>query len=104
MASWLFHLDREDYNRFPQTRGDRQRSIPDMPSPGAPVPLRLPIEDSYFELLADTLEGIYYPARGHFLQRYLRAIAHIDLPETPTFKIIHTLLSPRPHRTLHPHP
>ena len=29
-----------------------------MPSPGAPAPLRLPIEDSYFELLADTLESL----------------------------------------------
>src|SRR5229473_1437545 len=29
-----------------------------MPSPGTPVPPRLPIEDSYFELLADTLESV----------------------------------------------
>src|SRR6267378_2543422 len=32
-----------------------------MPSPGALAPLRLPIEDSYFELLADTLESLDLP-------------------------------------------
>jgi diguanylate cyclase (GGDEF)-like protein len=42
----------------------------------------LPVEDSYLELLADTLEGLDLPARGQFLQRYLRAIAHLDLRES----------------------
>jgi diguanylate cyclase (GGDEF)-like protein len=45
------------------------------------VASRLPIEDSYLELLADTLEGLDVPARGQFLQRYFRAIAHLDLRE-----------------------
>src|SRR5882762_3396020 len=58
-----------------------------MPSPGAPAPLRLPIEDSYFELLADTLESLDLPARGQFLQRYFRAIAHLDLRETQSVEI-----------------
>jgi len=53
-----------------------------MPNPGAPVPPRLPVEDSYLELLADTLESLDLPARGQFLQRYLRAIAHLDLQES----------------------
>jgi diguanylate cyclase (GGDEF)-like protein len=53
-----------------------------MPSPGALAPPRLPIEDSYLELLADTLDGLDLPARGQFLQRYLRAITHLDLRET----------------------
>ena len=53
-----------------------------MPSPGALVPPRLPIEDSYLELLADTLDSLDLPARGQFLQRYLRAITHLDLRET----------------------
>src|SRR5260370_35350001 len=95
MASWLLHLDREDYNRFPQTRGDRQRSIPDMPSPGTAVTERLSIEDSYFELLADTLEGLDLPARGQFLQRYFRAIAHLDLRETQSLQIWDEMLSRR---------
>src|SRR5229473_7312760 len=53
-----------------------------MPSLGAPVPPRLPIEDSYLELLADTLEGLDVPARGQFLQRFFHAIAHLDLQES----------------------
>jgi diguanylate cyclase (GGDEF)-like protein len=53
-----------------------------MPSSGAPAPARLPIEDSYLELLADTLESLDLPARGQFLQRYFRAITHLDLRES----------------------
>src|SRR5256712_934117 len=66
-----------------------------MPSPGAPAPPRLPIEDSYFELLADTLEGLDPPPRGQFLQRYLRAIAHLDLRETESVQIWDEMLSRR---------
>ncbi len=66
-----------------------------MPSPGTPVPSRLPIEDSYFELLADTLEGLDLPARGQFLQRYFRAIAHLDLRETQSLEIWDEMLSRR---------
>ena len=58
-----------------------------MPSPGIPAPPRLPIEDSYFELLADTLESLDLPARGQFLQRYFRAIAHLDLRETQSVEV-----------------
>jgi diguanylate cyclase (GGDEF)-like protein len=58
-----------------------------MPNPGAPVPPRLPVEDSYLELLADTLESLDLPARGQFLQRYLRAIAHLDLPESQCIQL-----------------
>ncbi len=66
-----------------------------MPSPGAPAPLRLPIEDSYFELLADTLESLDLQARGQFLQRYFRAIAHLDLRETQSVEIWDDMLSRR---------
>src|SRR6202521_4618250 len=66
-----------------------------MPSPGAPAPSRLPIEDSYFELLADTLEGLDLPARGQFLQRYFRAIAHLDLREIQSVQIWDEMLSRR---------
>jgi diguanylate cyclase (GGDEF)-like protein len=66
-----------------------------MPSPGTPVPPRLPIEDFYFELLADTLEGLDLPARGQFLQRYFRAIAHLDLRETQSLQIWDEMLSRR---------
>jgi diguanylate cyclase (GGDEF)-like protein len=52
-----------------------------MPSPGTPAALRLPLEDSYLELLADTLDGLDAPARGQFLQRYFRVTTHLDLRE-----------------------
>jgi diguanylate cyclase (GGDEF)-like protein len=58
-----------------------------MPSPGAPVPPRLPVEDSYLELLADTLESLDLSARGQFLQRYLRAITHLDLRESQCIQL-----------------
>jgi diguanylate cyclase (GGDEF)-like protein len=58
-----------------------------MPSPGASVPPRLPVEDSYLELLADTLESLDLPARGQFLQRYLRAITHLDLRESQCIQL-----------------
>ena len=52
-----------------------------MPSPSGAPPPRLPVEDSYLELLADTLENLDLSARGQFLQRYIRAITHLDLRE-----------------------
>lgn len=52
-----------------------------MPNLGG-APTRLPIEDSYLELLAETLDGLDAVARGQFLQRYIRAITHLDLRET----------------------
>ena len=58
-----------------------------MPSPGAPAPTRLPIEDSYLELLADTLETLDVPARGQFLQRYFLAITHLDLGENQSVQL-----------------
>jgi diguanylate cyclase (GGDEF)-like protein len=58
-----------------------------MPSPGAPAPPRLSIEDSYLEQLADTLDTLDLPARGQFLQRYFRVIAHLDLRETQCVQI-----------------
>jgi diguanylate cyclase (GGDEF)-like protein len=58
-----------------------------MPSSGAPAPPRLPIEDSYLELLADTLESLDVPARGQFLQRYFRAITHLDLRESQCIQL-----------------
>ena len=58
-----------------------------MPSSGAPAPPRLPSEDSFLELLADTLESLDIPARGQFLQRYFRAIAHLDLRENQCIQL-----------------
>jgi diguanylate cyclase (GGDEF)-like protein len=66
-----------------------------MPSPGTLAPPRLPIEDSYLELLAETLDGLDLSARGQFLQRYLRAIAHVDLQESQAVQVWEDMLSRR---------
>src|SRR6202165_1585377 len=66
-----------------------------MPSPGAPAPPRLPIEDSYLELLADTLDSLDLPARGQFLQRYIRAITHLDLRESQCIQLWDEMLQRR---------
>src|SRR5713226_7856840 len=66
-----------------------------MPSPGAPVPPRQPVEDSYLELLADTLESLDLSARGQFLQRYFRAITHLDLRESQCVQLWDEMLTRR---------
>jgi len=58
-----------------------------MPSPGALAPPRLPVEDMYLELLADTLESLDLPARGQFLQRFLRTISHVELRESECVQV-----------------
>lgn len=66
-----------------------------MPSPGAPVPPRTSLEDSYLELLTDTLETLDLPARGQFLQRYLRAVTHVDLRENVCLQLWDEMLTRR---------
>src|ERR671924_84218 len=58
-----------------------------MPSPGAHAPPRLPVEDTYLELLADTLESLDLPARRQFLQRFLRTICHVELRESECLQV-----------------
>jgi diguanylate cyclase (GGDEF)-like protein len=53
------------------------------------------IEDSYLELLADTLDTLDLPARGQFLQRYFRVIAHLDLREAQCLQIWDDMLGRR---------
>lgn len=48
---------------------------PSDPSPAAP-------EDSFLELLAETLESLDRVPRGQFLQRFFKTIAQLDLSET----------------------
>jgi len=52
-----------------------------MPQPGGPNPARLSTEDAFLELLTDTLETMERPARGQFLERFFKSIAHVDLNE-----------------------
>ena len=82
---------------FPQTpRGQADcGKNPVMPSPGAPVAPRLPLEDAYLELLADTLEGLEHSARGQFLQRYFHATTHLDLRENQSLQLWDEMLTRR---------
>jgi len=66
-----------------------------MPSPGAPVAPRLPMEDAYLELLADTLEGLEHSARGQFLQRYFKAATHLELRESQSLQLWDDVLTRR---------
>ncbi len=71
-----------------------------MPNPGG-VPTRLPIEDSYLDLLVDTLDGLDVSARGQFLQRYIRAITHLDLRENQCIQLWDEMLTRRRELTDH---
>ena len=66
-----------------------------MPSPGAPGAPRLPVEDAYLELLADTLESMDIPARSQFLQRYFRATTRLDLRESQCLQLWEEMLTRR---------
>ncbi len=67
-----------------------------MPSPGgAPAAPRLPMDDSFLELLADTLESMEIPARSQFLQRYFRATTQLDLREAQCLQLWEEMLSKR---------
>jgi diguanylate cyclase (GGDEF)-like protein len=52
-----------------------------IPSSGLPVSARMRPIDAYFELIADTLDGLESGARAQFLQRFFLAIAHVEIPE-----------------------
>ena len=58
-----------------------------MPNPGAPNSPRWSAEDSFLELLIDTLENLDGPPRGQFLQRFFRSIAQVDLDETQSLNL-----------------
>jgi diguanylate cyclase (GGDEF)-like protein len=53
-----------------------------MPQPGDPLNSQPSAEDSYLEVLAETLEGLEDAVRGQFLRGFFRTIAQIDLTET----------------------
>src|SRR5258708_19529285 len=82
---------------FPQTaRGQADcGKCPVRPSPGAPAAPRLPLEDAYLELLADTLESLEHSARGQFLQRYFRATTHLELRESQCLQLWDEILTRR---------
>jgi diguanylate cyclase (GGDEF)-like protein len=65
------------------------------PGPGASAVPRLPIEDAYLELLADTLDGMDISARSQFLQRYFRTTTHLDLRESQCLQLWEEILTHR---------
>jgi diguanylate cyclase (GGDEF)-like protein len=52
-----------------------------MPSPNDPTQGLTPPEDSFLELLAETLDGLDRVPRGQFLQRFFKTIAQLELSE-----------------------
>ena len=55
----------------------------------------LPVEDSFFELLIDTLEGLDRAARGLFLQRLLKSLTQLDLTESQSLETWENILDRR---------
>jgi diguanylate cyclase (GGDEF)-like protein len=64
-----------------------------MPQLGGPNPARLSTEDAFLELLTDTLETMERQARGQFLERFFKSIAHVDLNETQCLDIWEQVLA-----------
>ncbi|MDE3168549.1 MAG: diguanylate cyclase, partial [Acidobacteriota bacterium] len=53
-----------------------------MAQPGEAFQPQTPAEDSFFDLLVETLEGLDESARGQFLRQLFRTVAQIDLSES----------------------
>ncbi len=66
-----------------------------MSDPGRPSGTNLPAEDSFYEMLIDTLEGLDRPARGLFLQRLLKSLTQIDFTESLSLEIWERILDRR---------
>lgn len=58
-----------------------------MSQPSDPNLPRLSTEDAFLGLLTDTLEAMERPARGQFLERFFKSIAHVDLNEAQSLDI-----------------
>ena len=57
-----------------------------MPQTGEPNPPRWSAEESFLELLTDTLDLMDRSGRGQFLQRFFRSIAQLELTETQSLE------------------
>jgi diguanylate cyclase (GGDEF)-like protein len=58
-----------------------------MPQSGDPNPPRWSAEESFLELLTDTLESMDRTSRAQFLQRFFRSIAQVELGETESLDL-----------------
>src|SRR5271154_2040432 len=52
-----------------------------MPQPGEAYPTQPSTEDSFLDLLVETLEGLDEQVRGQFLRQFFRTVAQIDVTE-----------------------
>jgi diguanylate cyclase (GGDEF)-like protein len=66
-----------------------------MPSPGDPTQGFTPPEDSFLELMAETLENLDRLPRGQFLQRFFRTIAQLDLSDNASLELWEQILERR---------
>jgi diguanylate cyclase (GGDEF)-like protein len=66
-----------------------------MPVPGEASQPQPSPEDSFLDLLIETLEGLDVSVRGQFLRQYFRTIAQIDLTETQSNEYWQRILTRR---------
>lgn len=66
-----------------------------MPSPSDPTPGVTPPEESFLELLAETLENLDRLPRGQFLQRFFKTMAQLDLSENASLESWEQILERR---------
>ena len=57
-----------------------------MPNPGDPVPSAMSAEESFLELLAETLDNMDRTARAQFLQRFFKTLAQLELTDTASLE------------------
>jgi diguanylate cyclase (GGDEF)-like protein len=68
-----------------------------IPSSGVPVSARMRPNDAYFELIADTLDGLESSARAQFLQRFFLTLAHVEIPENRALSLWDEVLARKAH-------
>jgi diguanylate cyclase (GGDEF)-like protein len=66
-----------------------------MPQPGEASQPQPSPEDSFLDLLTETLEGLDESVRGQFLRQFFRTIAQIDLAEAQSNEYWHRILQRR---------
>jgi len=66
-----------------------------MPEPGEGSQLPSSFEESFLDLLAETLEGLEEPVRGTFLRQFFRTVAQVDLTESQSNEYWQTILKRR---------
>ena len=57
-----------------------------MPNPGDPVPAAMSAEESFLELLAETLENLDRAPRAQFLQCFFKTLAQLDLTDAASLE------------------